>query len=168
MGWCPCLHFPGRHGAQGIPVASRDPGCVQARQTLNRNSEVVWSAVWPYPCLAGPSLLTFLDFEGVKRDKLDVWCHKKPRAQLLVKSRCSVEKAQQQLLEFPLFSPPKAKGSVKHREGRNDLRRGCWEPGKEEEHSFWVFILSYAPNPHVSACSIFTAFPKSLFSECMY
>ena len=48
-------------------------------------------------CSAGAFLLTFLRLISnyVKRDKLDGWCHKMPRAQLLVKSRCSMGMAHQ-------------------------------------------------------------------------
>lgn len=41
------LYSLDRCSPQGIPVASVDPGCVQALQLFNLNPRVVWSVVWP-------------------------------------------------------------------------------------------------------------------------
>lgn len=53
-------------------------------------------------CPAGAFLLTFLGSISnyVKRDKLDGWCRKMPRARLLVKSRCSTETAHQATVSY--------------------------------------------------------------------
>lgn len=63
---------------------------------------------------AGAFLLNFLVWISnyVKRYKLDGWCHKVPRARLLVKSRCSMEMAHQTTvaMSYHTFLFPQSSG----------------------------------------------------------
>lgn len=131
------------------------------------------SCVGLLTCLAWAFLLAFLGLISnyVTRDKLDGWCHKMPRAQLLVMLRCSMEKAHQTTVvtsyhPFSLF--PKLRASAKHGEGRNDWERGAKSGERRKKNSFRVFILLSSFQHSKSSCVdmfYFHCFAKKSFLQ---
>jgi len=84
--------WPGTAGAEPKPE-----GCFECSVAL-------------LTCPAGAFLPAFLGLISnyMKREKLDGWCHKMPRAQLLVESWCSMEMAHQTTViisYYPFFFP---------------------------------------------------------------
>lgn len=73
---------------------------------------------------AGGFLLPFLSSisDSGKRDKPDGWCHKMPRAQLLVKSMCKGNVSLDNCCNFTssLSLSPKLRACVEHEQGKND------------------------------------------------
>lgn len=175
MGWCPGFHSLFTHSAQGIPMASRDLGWVQAHQTLNLNPQVVWSVVWPdSPAQLEPFCwLSWLGFQimwkgmnlmaGATRcQELSSWWSHNVQWKRLIR----------QLLWFHIipFSFSKVKASVKHEEGRNE-----WEGSSKSEERrknralkfLFCFPLSCTPNPRVLTCSILLVCQK-IFSPNVF